>query len=183
MSETLTRRGEWMPTSSGGSWWPLDPRPGDFRMEDLARNLALCNRFPTSAAVPYSVAQHSVLVSQRCRPVDALWGLLHDAHEGVTGVDMARPIKEMFPAWRAFEDRIQAAICEQYGLPDAMPMSVREADNRLLATEVEYVVDRRCDLHRWRCLRGVKRYDLVIEPWGWEQAERAFLARFAELTP
>jgi hypothetical protein len=59
-------------TFSGHRFWPLDPRPHDIRIEDISHALANQSRFGGHCRIFYSIAQHSVLVSELCRPEDAL---------------------------------------------------------------------------------------------------------------
>lgn len=85
----------WILTHSGRKFWPLDPNPDDVCIEDIAHALARTCRFGGHCEPSYSVAQHSVLVSHICRKRDALWGLMHDAAEALSGFgDVAKPVKD-----------------------------------------------------------------------------------------
>lgn len=50
-------------------------------IEDIAHHLAAENRYNGATKFPYSVAQHSILVSEECPEDLMLEGLLHDAEE------------------------------------------------------------------------------------------------------
>ena len=77
-------------TTSPRRW--AGPNPDDIRIEDIAHALSNQCRFAGHAREFYSVAEHSVHVSQLCLPEHALWGLLHDASEAYL-VDLPRPLK------------------------------------------------------------------------------------------
>lgn len=142
------RRGDWMQTFSGGQFWPLDPRPSDIHLVDIANALARICRFGGHVTVPhYSVAQHSVLVvsivdRQRSVTPSALRraALLHDAAEAYVG-DVIRPLKHGGGPFdtdemKMAEKRIEWAIGERFGVDLVnLPQSVKDADNIALATE------------------------------------------------
>lgn len=163
----------WFQTYTGVQFWPLDPKPEDVRIEDIARGLAYQCRFNGHVSAFYSIAQHSVAVSEVVSPEHALWGLLHDAAEAYVG-DLVRPIKLSLPAYRAVEAGVMKAICERFGLPEEEPPEVKAADNDLLVTERRDLLCR--PLAPW-ATSGTPLPD-VIEPWGPGEAELAFLARF-----
>ena len=171
-------RGDWMETVSGRKFHPFDPRPEDLDIEEIAHALSLVCRFGGQVNDFYSVAQHSVLVSQVCDPEDALAGLLHDAAEAYIG-DMIRPLKwsGWFPNYDRVEKMIMAAVAERFGIPEQMPASVKRADDILVVTErrdlrvqsgLEWNVDARPLPYR-------------IEPLFWRHAKIQFLDRFHEL--
>ena len=178
------RPGSWMTTRSGMRFYPLDPRPGDFCIEDIAHALALENRYNGHTPEPYSVAQHSVLVASRVAGLTGgdrraeLWGLLHDASEAYIK-DLPRPVKRLMPEYQAVEKRVMAAICDRFGLPHAMPASTHQADNELLVTEALafYGPD---VLAAWGLPYQPLR--MAVAPLTWDVAERLFLARFKRLT-
>src|ERR1039458_2829532 len=120
-------------TYSGLIFWPLNPDPALIRIEDIAHSLAHQCRFGGHSRVFYSVAQHSVRVSEICATEDALWGLLHDASEAYL-VDVPAPLKQLpaVAANRRAEQRLQAIIFERFGLPARQPKSVTAADLQLL---------------------------------------------------
>lgn len=127
-------------TASGVQFWPLDPNADDLRIEDIAHSLANQCRFAGHCREFYSVAQHSVMVSEWVPRRFAMVALLHDASEAYL-TDVPRPIKlhEDLNAYRAAEERLQALIYEWAGfdhalLADAAPY-VEEADRQLLAWE------------------------------------------------
>src|SRR5688572_16807572 len=85
-------------TASGIRIDLLGPRPEDVTLPDVAHALArICRYTGHVRSAHYSVAQHSVYVSQHLRDQGhglgiQRQGLLHDAHEAYTG-DVASPIK------------------------------------------------------------------------------------------
>ena len=81
-----------MVTYTGKEFYPLDPNPADIDIKDIAHALSNCCRFAGHIKSFYSVAQHSVIVSELCEPENALAGLLHDASEAYLS-DIARPVK------------------------------------------------------------------------------------------
>jgi hypothetical protein len=72
-------------THSGGTFDLLNPDPADVRTEDIAHALSQIARYTGHTDTPYSVATHSVHVSQIVRPGLASLALLHDAAEAYLG--------------------------------------------------------------------------------------------------
>lgn len=54
------RVGDWMQTYSGRAFWPLDPRPEEIELDDIAHALSLQCRFGGHCRWFYSVAEHSI---------------------------------------------------------------------------------------------------------------------------
>lgn len=129
------RHGDFMQTYTGGKFWPLDPRPDEVNIYDVAHSLSLQCRYAGHCERFYSVAEHSVLMARWVSPANRLWALLHDASEAYL-VDVPRPLKRHLPSYKEAEAKVMAAICERFGLPHAMPAEVHEADNRIIADEL-----------------------------------------------
>jgi len=130
----MTRIGDWMQTFSGRQFWPLDPRPEEIFIEDIAHALSMACRYAGHCKRFYSVAEHSVLVSWHLPRELRLWGLLHDASEAYL-VDVPRPLKPSLPGYYDLEAAVMAQVCERFGLPVEMPPRVKEIDNRILVDE------------------------------------------------
>jgi uncharacterized protein len=123
----------WQRMLSGRRLDLLDPSPLDIEIEDIALGLARVARWngQTRGAHAFSVAQHSMLVEQitsRLAPdCDRQWrlaALLHDAPEYVIG-DLISPFKAAVGLdYKAFENRLLAAIHVRFGLPAALPEPV-----------------------------------------------------------
>ena len=180
--QTEPRRGDWMQTYSGVAFYPLDPRPEEVRLEDIAHALSLICRYNGHADVFFSVAQHSVIVSHNVPPEWALQGLMHDAAEAYVG-DKIKPIKACIPALEDMEAKVREAVFDKFNLPLPIHTSVHEADVRCLLAEK-------------KCLRMAAKAPM---PWGVENlgleplpiqivalqpqvAEMLFIERFQELT-
>jgi hypothetical protein len=167
-------------TYSGIRFWPLLPNPADIRIEDIAHALSNQCRFAGHSREFYSVAEHSVRVSQHCRPEDALWGLLHDASETFL-TDVPAPLKELpqFEAYRAAERRLQRAISTRFGLAPEQPESVGDADRSILGVEIR---DLLTSINASQSKRAPQKDKLAITaPWPPRVAEARFLSRFREL--
>lgn len=181
LSDLAERYGDWIQVRSGGKFYPLDPRPEEITIEDIAHALSQVVRYTGHTSQALSVAQHSVMVSWRCDPADALWGLLHDASEAYLN-DISRPVKQMpeMAPYRDAEDRLMAVICGRFGLPAGMPASVKEADEILLATESrDLMAPRHPDWERW--ISRVETLPGRIIPWPAGKSRRMFLGRYEEL--
>ncbi|MBN1945286.1 MAG: hypothetical protein JW797_06385 [Bradymonadales bacterium] len=167
----------WIQTYTGKQFYPLDPRPSDIDLVDIAHSLSLQCRFSGHCLQFYSVAEHSVRVSAILPANLALWGLLHDAAEAYL-TDLPRPVKGRFPEFRVIEDRLLEVIARHYDLVWPMPAEVALADSRLLATEARDLMA--VSPEPWGL--GVEPLEGQIQPWLPDRAETAFLARFREIT-
>ena len=168
---------DWIQTYTGRRVYPLDPRPRDFNIYDIAHALSLQCRFTGHVHEFYCVAQHSYLASLLCDPEDALWGLLHDASEAYLS-DIARPVKKQMDFYLECEARLTEAIAKKFGLKMPIPESVHKVDNRLLMTERR---DLLIPVKGWQ--KYAEPYEARIEPWDAVKSEEAFLQRFTELRP
>jgi hypothetical protein len=172
----------WMTTSTGLHFYPKDPEHSSYRIEDIAHSLSQMCRFGGQCCSFYSVAEHSLLVSEvvaRADPTLALWGLLHDAAEAYV-LDLPRPIKylpEMAP-YRELEDRVQRAILSTFQLPLEKPQLVKEADRLVLRVEAEALglLSKDWDVYDWPDC-GVR--PVPMSP---RESESAFYRRFLEIT-
>jgi hypothetical protein len=70
---SIAERGDWIQTATGRPFWPIDPRPEDIDIEDIAHALSMLCRFGGHCLRFYSVAEHSVLLSQYVAPEHKLW--------------------------------------------------------------------------------------------------------------
>jgi len=182
---TDVRKGEWLQTFSGRRFWPMDPRPDEVAIEDIAHALAMACRFGGHTREFYSVADHSVLVSELVPAEQALAGLLHDAAEAYL-CDLPRPIKRSMSfrtAWRDIEAGIEFAIVRAFGLsPTALHTDeIATADLRALATEARDLMGVGPNIGPGEAWGIETPLDTPIVPLSWELAEGAFLQRFKEL--
>lgn len=168
----------WFKTVTGLKFYPMNPRPEEIRLDDIAHGLAKTARFNGHTFEFYSVAQHSVIVSQHVRPEHALYGLLHDAAEAYIG-DLIRPVKKApgLATFAEIEAKIMAVIAEAFFLKWPMNMAatddVQQADEYTLYTE-----DR--DL-RHRAWTDRPTWPERIEPIEWRPARALFIERFYQL--
>ncbi|MBQ4823208.1 MULTISPECIES: HD domain-containing protein [unclassified Leisingera] len=124
----------WQRMLSGRRLDLLDPTPVDIEIEDIAHGLAFVARWngQTMGDFAYSVAEHSLLVEDlftRMNPkAPVKWrlaALLHDAPEYVIG-DMISPVKAAVgPGYGELDLRLTAAIHLRFGLPAALPKTVK----------------------------------------------------------
>lgn len=175
------RRGDWMQTSRGGMFWPLDPRPEEVFVEDIAWHLALICRYNGACGLDrpwhYSVAQHSVYVSYQVPKQHALAGLMHDAPEAYC-CDVHRPLKRHLAGYKAIEHHIWKAVAQRFNLPVELDPCVKEADDAVLLAEQAQIMKK--SPAPWS-VPGVKA-DVSIAELTPAQARRLFLRRFEELT-
>lgn len=179
------RRGDWIPMASGKRYWPLDPRPGDVSIVDVAKGLAGVKRFNGRTRFPYSVAQHSVMVSDLLPGPLKLLGLLHDAAEAYLG-DVVTPVKDLIrPLFDPLEAATMAAVHARYGLAElaadhAAAAEVKRADLLALATEARDVTLLGLATLA-RSLPCAPLPEPILYGWCEGEAESRFLARFEEL--
>lgn len=185
---TDTRIGNWLGLDgTGRRFYPLDPRPEDVTIEDIAHALSNVCRWGGRVREFYSVASHSVHVAQiveRKVPRIALHALLHDAAEAYVG-DVPTPLKHHLMVKRGkrreamsdTEHRILNAVWNAFGLGDYVDLlHVREADRIALATEAR-------DLMGGLTWPGmVETTEPTIEPLSPRAARTQFLSMFRRLT-
>ena len=183
MSERI---GSWIQTYSGIAFYPLDPRPEEIVIEDIAHALSMTCRFSGHTREFYSVAQHSVMVSRLCDPRNALWGLLHDASEAYLN-DIARPVKHApeLTFYREAEKQLQLFIAAHFGLGNVEPPDVKLADTQALGVEALELLYPLVNPDKWNwCTRdcftpiGTK----IERCWAPAESEERFLERFQELS-
>ncbi|MBC7148967.1 MAG: hypothetical protein H5U22_06270 [Rhizobium sp.] len=166
-----------MQTYTGRKFWPMDPKPNEVCIRDIAHSLSLQCRYAGHCRRFYSVAEHCVHIARwlvGIAPEAALFGLLHDASEAYL-IDVPRPVKPFLTGYRDAEAKVMAAVCQRFGLPLEMPAAVHEADERIIADELVNLVRM-----QWHA-----RHDdplcVPLQYWSPEEAEAQFLDTFYAL--
>lgn len=138
---------------------PLELDPDDIHIKDIQHALSNVCRFGGHCREFYSVAQHSVHVSEwlarnGCDVVTQMVGLLHDASEAYLN-DIVRPVKKdpAFARYLEIEDDIQRKVYMKF-LADhewntlEIEQDLRTADDDLMISE------------------AIQLFNIVPEDWG-----------------
>lgn len=169
----------WIQTYTGRQFWPLDPRPDDIDILDIAHALAMKCRFTGHTLNFYSVAQHSVIMARNCPPALRLWALLHDAGEAYLP-DVARPVKRRLPGFQSLENRILRCIAKRFDLPWPMPDEIGVYDLRALATERQDLMA--TPPRPWRTTDTIEPFAEKLFSWTPTRAEAEFLEAWDQLS-
>ena len=186
------RKGGCILTYTGKIVYPLDPRPEEIDLYDIAHALAAIGRYTGHTEAFYSVAEHAVRVSELCedrvaRPHTtdhrkyAFEGLMHDASEAYLG-DIAKPIKHDSYVGTLFakaEDRLMVIIAELFGFEYPKSEVVSWADRVMLRTEQRYLLPYPNELYSLEDEELGPEIHSTLTP---EEAEIEFIDRFKELT-
>lgn len=166
-------------TLSGKKFDYLNATTDDIDIEDVANSLSNICRFAGHLPEFYSVAQHSVLVSQIVPQEFAFEALMHDAAEAYCQ-DIPAPLKALLPDYRSIETYVDGLIRFKFDIPLEQAAIVKYADLTMLATE-------RRDLEidngsKWEMQEDIPSSDLVqVIPLRPGQAYGLFMNRFNEV--
>lgn len=129
----------WQRMLSGRRLDLLDPSPLDIEIEDIAHGLARVARWngQTEGEHAFSVAEHSLLVETIAGVLSPslerryrLAALIHDAPEYVIG-DLISPFKAALALdYKAFEEKLLAAIHVRFGVPAVLPEEITKLVKR-----------------------------------------------------
>ena len=168
-------------TYTGKTFNLTSPLPNDIDIVDIAHHLSCLNRFTGAAREPYTIAQHSVLVSTLCRKHQFI-GLMHDSHEAYVN-DISNPFKRMpqMSGYREVEDVLQEAVFKKFKIHGTVPSEVKYADRLACIWEgVSFMPEN--PLCFWtQNKESVFGYPTLCV-WSQSTAEKEFLDRFYDLT-
>ena len=170
------RKGDWMQTYTGRAFWPMDPRPEEICIEDIAHALSHICRYVGHCVRFESVAEHSVLLYKAVPPELKKPALLHDAPEAYI-VDLPRPIKPFIRAYKYLERDVAEAIQTKFGVPNIYPKELAEYDTRILLDEQQQ--NMAPPPMPWG-MQDMEPLGVKLEFWSPQVAEIMFLAAFRE---
>ncbi|WP_316160937.1 hypothetical protein [Bradyrhizobium sp. SZCCHNRI20481] len=161
-----------------GAWFDFaSPHTSDFTVEDIAHGLAHICRYSGQCSRFYSVAEHSLLVSDVAEGFE-FEALLHDAAEAFIG-DITRPLKQMLPDFKRIEAAVQNAILKRFGVTSPLPPQIKEADLRVLAAEQRQIMPSGTD--GWLSGMSITPAPIVVRHLPPEIAKSMWLERFEAL--
>jgi hypothetical protein len=174
------RKGDYIGTYTGRKYWPLDPKPEEVAIEDIAHALSQICRFTGHTKQFYSVADHCLNVERylrdSCSAKVRLYALLHDAAEAYV-CDIARPLKRYIPGYTEIENLNQVRIYEAFGLNspgDFQEMLIKYADDYMLAVEAKEFM---ANTTEWNLMKIEYCEKPVIRP----DAEQKYIEMFKAL--
>lgn len=171
----------WIETVSGRKFHFLDPQPEEIDIDDIATALSNNCRFTGQFRKFYSIAEHSVAVSELSG--NSLVGLLHDASEAYLQ-DIASPVKGHLANYRELEDKVMRAIAARFGFEYPYGPEVKFADVVQLSTEARHGLPSRGNNWDWAFLwheGRPKRSGIIPRFLSPSQAKRLFLRKFEEI--
>ena len=163
-----------MATTAKNKFDFLDLTSNKFDMREIANSLSMLCRFNGHVPTFYSVAQHSVLVSNLCPKRHKLTGLLHDAMETYIG-DIVSPLKQQveicgFTA-EEYEQLLWEKFSEQYNVPKKIPEVVKLADIEATLQEAVFLG---MDISEWELGKPNSKFPMD-KAWSWYEAKIEFL--------
>ncbi len=172
----------WIQSYTGKRLWPLRPRVEDVDIEDIAHALANKCRFTGHCRDFYSVAQHSVMVSEFVDRSLAMAGLLHDSSEYMLP-DVATPVKHQLRGFKEIEEAVLDAVFKKFGLmavrnDETMMASIKEADLRVLAIEARDLMPNQPG--DW-CLPFEADPYIEITTWSPQESKKRFISRYEQI--
>lgn len=194
----------WIQTFTGQVFDPFKTEPETIKILDIGHALANTCRFGGHIKTFYSVAQHSVVVSNLVPKPLALWGLLHDAAEAYLG-DIPRPIKANvwfgedhvesrgngyhpytnYARFKTLENallkQIHSSLSLAWPLNEPETASIKKADNIALVTEAKNLLEGG-PIRGWGKEIGAEPLEDFDAPLMPEEAKDLFIARFEELS-
>lgn len=172
----------WIQIADGSDFEPYHCTKDDISIEVIAAALSKLCRFSGHTKRFYSVAEHSIHVSNLLPAELKLAGLLHDAHEALTGFgDVVNPMKTL--DLKMLEKSIDFQIALHFGIDHNLFYHelVKEADLRMLHTEKVFIM-KKC-ARDWNIeMPGPIDLDLMKLQGSPETAEWNFLNHFNKLT-
>ena len=168
---------DWIMTYTGRKFDPLNPDEKEINITDIAHALSLKCRFTGHCKEFYSVAQHSVLVSEAS--IHPLEGLMHDASEAYLP-DVTRPVKYRLNGFKEIEDNLLKVIFKKYNLIYPISKEIKTIDSRLCLSEGRDLMP---DISEWKLLGSYEPLEIDISGWSPKVSKLRFLNRFRELQP
>lgn len=186
-----------LPTHSRGMIDYSNPAKSQFTVADIAMGLGKACRYAGQCEGFFSVAQHSIMVSEFVPKQFAMDGLMHDGSEAFM-CDLPTMLKAMLPDYKRIEKQVQAAINDYFGIahpdhPIIHPL-VKQADSLVLMLEMKAFTDRPIDMNqlrlKWDQLEEISGFEFnrdylnlsVADQLDHQQASLAFLERFDEVS-
>lgn len=173
---------------SGGEFDPKTGAISNIDIQDIAHALSNMCRYAGHCREMYSVAEHSVLVSNILRtlyPDDVMsrWaGLLHDATEAYV-CDLPTPLKVLLPEFMRIEDELGVKIALKYGIQwtEEVTRRVKQADAIALSTEARLLFE---DVSGWDSIRTTPAMPELLDaafPQDSRKAKWGFLNEFEKV--
>jgi len=127
---------EWIQTYEGRKLDLLDLDSLIITIEEIAHVLSMKCRFNGHCQSFYSIAEHSIHISDLCPNNCREWGLLHDASEAYLP-DLQTPLKRLpeFEWFVKLEKELLLRIAKHFYLPPTIPGRVKELDTYMLHVE------------------------------------------------
>lgn len=154
------------------------PEKHPFDIEEIAHALSLQCRYTGHCAWHYSIAQHSAIMSFKVPAHLAYTALMHDTSEAYLG-DVSTHLKSLLPGYKRLEKRVEKALAAHFSFLYPLPATVKEADSRMLMTEVRELLPSHTHSQDWP---DAQPYDFGIARMTPEDAKVLFLNRYNELT-
>lgn len=173
---------------------PLNLKPADIDIGDIALGLSTAMRFNGQTKRMFSVAEHSVNVARFMQSVGfprrtVRQALLHDAPEYILP-DLCHTLKVLpqFSFYREMDDAIWRMVAERFDVDVEMHPSIKAVDKRMASNEKLYLQGDAMPDHWVECMRkypplakdeaGIDEYD--VKP---SLTRRRFLDFFDQVAP
>jgi hypothetical protein len=178
----------WVLTYTGRKFNFNDLMNNDIQILDIAHALSMTCRYGGATKYFYSVAQHSVYLSEEILKDThdqflSFDALMHDAEEAYVG-DMKTPLKSMIPVFSEIALQVDKGIRQKFAhlnLASEMQEKTKEYDRRILLDERKALMIQ--SEHKWDMESdGTEPLGIYIEPWSPARAKMEFLEMFMFLT-